>query len=56
MMPYDRADTSFEGINSYALVSHQGSILVEYSKETECFVPDCMSLRFPHRHQVIETS
>lgn len=56
MMPYNRADTSLEGINSYALVSHQGSILVEYSKETECFVPDCISLRFSHRHQVIETS
>lgn len=56
MMPYNRADTSLEGINSYALVPHQGSILVEYSKETECFVPDCISLRFSHRHQMIETS
>ena len=43
MMPYNRADTSLEGINSYALVPHQGSIIVEYSKETECIVPDCIS-------------
>lgn len=56
MRPYDRADTSLEDINSYALVPHQGSILVEYSKDTECFVPNCISLLLSHRHQVIETS
>ena len=43
MMPYNRADTSLEGINPYVLVPYQGSILVEYSKETERFAPYCIS-------------